>query len=573
MSSTSQSKSRERGERETCFLTVHQVTGLLNALLLLGLGKKFKPQTPMRAKGSDVPHIDIFLPCYGEGVDIIKDTVLAAIHQDYPKDRYRVIVLDDGNSKDVRKLVTQIAKDHPSSKLHYAARGAEIRIHSKAANINFGLDLVKSFDGGPAPYFGVLDIDMIPTAVWLRSTIPFLLEDEGVALAGSPQKFYNLPKGFTLATRFHLETDVIQRLFDSQGKALCMGSGYLARRDTIESLGGFPAMIKQEDTFIVSIILQAHGHRTRLLEEEHQHGLYALTYTDISRAHTKWMTGIIHAYTLLTHPIMAGKSFGVRFQGVFPILHLTLLRLFMMLSLPTILLLASNSAVPDCGGNELTVVTLLAFLAYSSTYLLSWILSEAANGTVSLDDGQRMWHLPYQLRGLLWLAKHAIFGDTALPRFTTTGADTAATRLKRQNGRAARLYQTVVRDGAWMHLIYFAALSTVLYRTLSSHLPLDRTSVRFLATSIAFPPFTKILLECLYQALIPIQYVLSPDPNDVPRESLLERDEKTGVARPTQESITPPQPPFWGNAGSTGWMWLYFGLVPTYIALQSRILS
>lgn len=50
---------------------------------------------------------------------------------------------------------------------------------------------------------------------WLRATVPFLEEDDGVALAGSPQKFYNLPQGFCLAPRFLLESDVLQRLFDA----------------------------------------------------------------------------------------------------------------------------------------------------------------------------------------------------------------------------------------------------------------------------------------------------------------------------------------------------------------------
>lgn len=40
-------------------------------------------------------------------------------------------------------------------------------------------------------------------------------------------------------------------------------------------------MVKQEDSFIVSIILGAHGWRCRTLEEEHQHGLNALSYTDM----------------------------------------------------------------------------------------------------------------------------------------------------------------------------------------------------------------------------------------------------------------------------------------------------
>ncbi|EME43492.1 glycosyltransferase family 2 protein, partial [Dothistroma septosporum NZE10] len=242
-----------------------------------------------RAPGNDVPRVDIFLPCYGEGLDIITDTIDAAIRQDYPADRFRVVVLDDGGSSEVSDLVNRISEQNPSIQLRYGARGSAVKIHSKAANICYGMELVETFAGGAAPYFGVLDIDMLLGPEWLRATVPFLEEDEQVALAGSPQKFYNLPKGFCLAPRFHLESDVVQRVFDGKGKAVCQGTGYLGRRSIFESIGGFPTMVKQEDSFIVSIILQAHGYKCRILEEEHQHGLNALTYTDMAKLQTKWM--------------------------------------------------------------------------------------------------------------------------------------------------------------------------------------------------------------------------------------------------------------------------------------------
>jgi len=545
----------------------YAVTGLLNALLLTGLGKKWTPQKPMRIEGNDVPYIDIFLPCYGESLDIIRDTVLASIHQDYPADKYRVVLLDDGNSAEAKHLISKLRSEHPAARLYYAARGSEVKIHSKAANIQYGLEHVRTLEGGAAPYFGLLDIDMIPTRQWLRNTIPFLLEDKQVALAGSAQKFYNLPKGFTLASRYHLETDVMQRLFDANKKALCMGSGYLARCDVFESLGGFPTMVKQEDTFIVSIILQAHGYKTRLLEEEHQHGLYALTFTDVSKAHAKWMSGIIHAYSLFSHPIMSGKPLGTKIGGVFPILHLTVLRLFMMLSLPTILLLARSQVVPNVGSNELALTMVLAAAAYSSSYVLSWYLSIAANGTVSLDDGQRLWHLPYQFKGLWWLVQHSLFGEAHMPKFVTTGADALLTKKFASSGALGRFLHIVVKDGAWMHLTYFTLLVLSLWQTAQHGLVLRSTSPSAaLAASVFYPPFTKILAECLYQALIPIQYLMQPNPDLLVRETLLNRDAKTGVATPKKDAITPPTPPFWGTLGYSGFMWAWFGAAPVLLA-------
>lgn len=280
----------------------------------------------------------------------------------------------------------------------------------------------------------------------------------------------------------------------------------------------------------------------------------------------RWMTGIMHAYSLFGHPVLADKPVGKRITGLIPVLHLTIFRLFLIISLPTILWLARSPVVPDSSSNNLTITMALAFVAYSSLYIMSWMLSDAAEGTISLDDGTRLWNLPYQLKGLLWLAHHTLFGESKMKSFLTTGADCAATRKLAASGFFGRLTRTVFYDGAWMHMVYFASLSYMLYLTISGTMALGSSQYAWLATSIAFPPFTKIILDCIYNASTPVIYCLSPDPNKVTRESLLERDEKTGVARPLLSAITPPKPAFWGTMGITGITWLYFAVAPLWIA-------
>ena len=45
---------------------------------------------------SHFPTVDVFIPCYKEEVDLVRDTVIAALHMDYPADKLNVYVLDDG---------------------------------------------------------------------------------------------------------------------------------------------------------------------------------------------------------------------------------------------------------------------------------------------------------------------------------------------------------------------------------------------------------------------------------------------------------------------------------------------
>lgn len=267
---------------------------------------------------------------------------------------------------------------------------------------------------------------------------------------------------------------------------------------------------------------------------------------------------------VFTHPVMSDKPVSKRVAGLVPVLHLTIFRLFLIVSLPTIVLLSRSSAViPNNSSGNLLVTLILAFFAHSTVYGLYWMLSEAAEGNIGLDDGTRLWNLPYQLKGILWLAQHAIFGETKMKSFLTTGADCDISRKLASHGFLARLIRTVVFDGAWMHMTYLAALSYVLFLTIS-----ETSNMKWLVASIAYPPFTKIIIDCLYNSVTPIIYCLSPDPNLITRDARLERDEKTGVARPLLPSITPPKAAFWGSFGITGAMWLYFAVAPAWVALS-----
>jgi len=324
-------------------------------------------------------------------------------------------------------------------------------------------------------------------------------------------------------------------------------------------------MVKQEDSFIVSMILQAHGWKARLVEEEFQHGMNALSYPDMAKLQQKWMSGIIHGYSLFAHPILSTKPLGAKVSSIIPILHMTLLRFWLMLALPAVLFLMRGEVVPSAG-SSLMISLVLGAIAHSTNYIQNWYLSIAANDTISLDDGTRLWNLPYQLKGVLFLLKHKIFGENKMKSFKTTGAEVAEARLNASKTFIGRFLRIVMFDSAWYHMTYFSMLVYVMYQAINTSLPLSNTSALALLSSVAYPPFAKIILDCFFNSLVPVQYMLSPDPNLKTREDFLTRDTKTGITRPKIEAITPPTPAFWGVAGITGFTWLYFGLAPLFAA-------
>lgn len=59
----------------------------------------------LRLLGNEVPSIDVIITCCEEDDELTFNTALAACNIDYPADRFRVMILDDGNSKNLKSLV------------------------------------------------------------------------------------------------------------------------------------------------------------------------------------------------------------------------------------------------------------------------------------------------------------------------------------------------------------------------------------------------------------------------------------------------------------------------------------
>src|SRR5262245_31479549 len=85
---------------------------------------------PLPADAKEWPTVDVFIPTYNESLDVVKPTVLAAMAMDYPSDKFKVYILDDGRRPEFARFAEQ------------AGCGYMIRPnneHAKAGNINHAL--------------------------------------------------------------------------------------------------------------------------------------------------------------------------------------------------------------------------------------------------------------------------------------------------------------------------------------------------------------------------------------------------------------------------------------------------
>ncbi|KAL8752123.1 MAG: hypothetical protein Q9184_005836 [Pyrenodesmia sp. 2 TL-2023] len=274
-------------------LTVpHKVPGLLmSATRILALGGKAHiPRTHDPQMAKSPPSVDVFIPCCGEAPDVVITSIEGALASDYPTDKLRVIVLDDGRSKELADLVSNIRTTR--SNLFYHSRQKTKNHHYKAGNMNDGIEWVKTLPGPPAPFIAILDADMIPEPHWLQVLLPQVLSDPKMALACPPQDFYDVPMEDPLAQALEVQYRVTNPLKGAAGAAYCAGSGFVVRRKALEEVGGFPTVSLTEDNCLSNFLFKK-GWQGVYVDEALQYGRVPESFAAHVVQQTRWFSLIM----------------------------------------------------------------------------------------------------------------------------------------------------------------------------------------------------------------------------------------------------------------------------------------
>jgi len=124
-------------------------------------------------EGSYLPSVDVLIPTYNEGIEILRRTVIGCQAMDYPNKK--IYLLDDTRRPEVRQLAKDLGceyRDRPDNR------------HAKAGNINHA---VPSIHG---ELIAIFDADFVPCGNFLQRTVGFF-QDPKTALAQTPQNFFN----------------------------------------------------------------------------------------------------------------------------------------------------------------------------------------------------------------------------------------------------------------------------------------------------------------------------------------------------------------------------------------------
>lgn len=235
------------------------------------------------------PTVDVYIPTYNESLQVVRDTVLAAQCLEYPKDKLKIYLLDDGKRKEFAAFATE-------ADVGYITRTNNF--HAKAGNLNHAMTLTKG------ELIAIFDCDHICTKIFLQSTVGEFIKDKKLALMQTPHHFYSpdpIQRNLYLGRDIPPENDLfygpIQRGNDNWNATFFCGSCAVIRRKALEEINGFAVETVTEDAH-TALRLQRRGWKTAFLDHILAGGLATERLIDHLAQRNRWARGMVQIFRL-----------------------------------------------------------------------------------------------------------------------------------------------------------------------------------------------------------------------------------------------------------------------------------
>ena len=293
-------------------------------LLFLGIFINLWPvtgrSTILPKDATDLPVVDVFIPTYNESDDTIRVTTIAATQMQYPQDRLRIHICDDGRTLNKRG---QPESMEAAWERHYRLRRMarelgvnyltrETNHNAKAGNLNHALNHT---DG---ELVLVLDCDHVPTTDMLRRTAGYFLADPKLFLVQTPHFFINptpVEKNLVGIGNPNDENDMFYRTIhpamDFWNASYFCGSAALLRRSHLMEVGGICGKTITEDAE-TAFLLHSKGYNSVYVERPMVCGLSPENYDSYELQRTRWTQGMLQMFIMNNPLFEPGLSWSQR---------------------------------------------------------------------------------------------------------------------------------------------------------------------------------------------------------------------------------------------------------------------
>lgn len=238
--------------------------------------KSFRERKVADTTSYNYPTCTIMIPAHNEAV-VIGRTVESMLHLEYPKDKLKILVINDGSSDSTASIVKEFADRDSRIVLFNVPPGEGGKGKSRA--LNLGLRQVDS------EVIAIYDADNTPDPKALRYLVAQLITHKG--LGGVIGKFRTVNKNATLLTRFiNIETLSFQSILQAgrwqmHNIATLPGTNFVVWTNIMQSLDGWDEQALTEDSEL-SIRIYEKGYKIKFIP-------YALTFEQEPQEWKVWL--------------------------------------------------------------------------------------------------------------------------------------------------------------------------------------------------------------------------------------------------------------------------------------------
>ena len=322
------------------------------------------------------PIVDVFVPTYNESLAIVRTTVFAAMDMDYPADRFRVYILDDGRRPEFQTFAREVG-------CGYLTRADNN--HAKAGNLNTAMRKTTG------ELVAIFDCDHVPTRAFLQMCVGWFQKDQKLAMLQTPHHFYspdpvqrNLRSVKDQPGEGDLFYGPIQKGNDMWNAAFFCGSCAIIRRDALADTGGFAFETVTEDAH-TALKLQRKGWNTAYLDSRLSAGLATERLVLHIGQRIRWARGMTQILRIDNPLLGPGLTWQQRLCYLTAMLHF-------QFPLPRIVFLTSPLAYLLFGANIIQASASIIF-AYAIPHLYC---SMVAGSLTHGPDRRPFWSEIYE---------------------------------------------------------------------------------------------------------------------------------------------------------------------------------
>lgn len=267
---------------------------------------------PLPADRAEWPTVDVFIPTYNEALKVVKPTVLAAMAIDWPSDKLKIHILDDGKRSEFRDFAQSLG-------VNYITRPDNS--HAKAGNVNHALGVTSG------KYVAVFDCDHIPTRTFLQVCMGWFAKDKKLAMLQTPHHFFspdpfekNLATFKTVPNEGELFYGLVQDGNDLWNATFFCGSCAVLEREALLSIGGLAVETVTEDAH-TALKLHRKGYSTAYLAVPQAAGFATESLSSHIGQRIRWARGMAQIFRIDNPMLGPGLAFPQRLCYLNAMLH------------------------------------------------------------------------------------------------------------------------------------------------------------------------------------------------------------------------------------------------------------